>query len=126
MGYRFVLRKFTYPATITAQGKLAFTTWWENQGVAPCYRNHPLALRLKGQGRAEVLVTDADIRKWLPGDAIYDDAVFVPASMPAGEYEIQIAMLDPLTREPKIKLAIEVRQPDGWYTLGKIRIEEGI
>src|ERR1019366_3224534 len=47
MGYRFVLRKFTYPASVAPLGKLAFTAWWENKGVAPCYRQYPLALRLK-------------------------------------------------------------------------------
>ena len=34
MGYRFVLRKFTYDSIIPPQGQIAFTTWWENKGVA--------------------------------------------------------------------------------------------
>ena len=29
MGYRFVLRKFTYPNEISSSGQLAFTSWWE-------------------------------------------------------------------------------------------------
>ena len=37
---------------------------------------------------------------------MYDGAVFVPADMPAGEYEVAIALLDPQTRQPKVKLAI--------------------
>ena len=113
MGYRFVLRKFTHPAAVRPQGKLEFTTWWENKGVAPCYRAYPLALRLKGAGREAVMVTDADIRGWLPGDNLYDDAVFVPADLPRGEYELEMALLDPVDRKPKVKLAIEGLQPDG-------------
>ena len=70
MGYRFALRKFTYPERVAPGGQLAYQSWWENQGVAPCYRRFPLALRLKGQGRAEVLPADADIRDWLPGDIV--------------------------------------------------------
>jgi hypothetical protein len=124
MGYRFVLRKFTYPASVARLGKLAFTTWWENKGVAPCYRRYPLALRLKNSGGATVLRTDADIRAWLPGDVVYDSAVFIPADQRAGEYELGVALLDPETGQPNVKLAIAGREPDGWYTLGKIRIGE--
>ncbi len=124
MGYRFVLRKFTYPGVVRPQGKLAFTSWWENKGVAPCYKQFPVALRLKNDKRTEVLITDADIRAWLPGDNLYDNAVFVPADMPAGEYQIGIALLDPITQKPKVKLAIAGLEPDGWYNLGKVRVQE--
>jgi len=122
MGYRFALRRFTYPETVAPAGKLAFTSWWENQGVAPCYRRYPLALRLRNDSHSEVLVTGADIRNWLPGDAVYDDAVFLPAGIPAGVYELQIGVLDPQTRQPKVKLAIEGIDREGWYTLGKIDV----
>ncbi len=124
MGYRFVLRKFTYPPAVKPQGKITFTSWWENKGVAPCYRQWPLALRLKSAQRTEVFLTDADIRQWLPGDAVYDSAVFVPANLPSGEYDLAIALLDPQTRTPKVKLAIAGMESDGWYALGKIRVEE--
>ena len=123
MGYRFVLRKFTYPEAVRPQGKLAFTTWWENKGVAPIYREFPLALRLKNATHQEVLVTDADIRNWLPGDNLYDDAVFLPAGIPRGEYGLDLAILDPQNRQPKVKLAIAGMQPDGWYSLGKIQVQ---
>ncbi len=124
MGYRFVLRKFTYPAVVRPHGRVEFTSWWENQGVAPCYREFPLALRLKSPARAEVLVTGADIRGWLPGDNLYDSAVYLPAETPPGEYDLDIALLDPQTRQPKVKLAIAGLQPDGWYRLGKISVRE--
>lgn len=122
MGYRFVLRKFTYPTVVTAGGKLAFTSWWENKGVAPCYREFPLALRLKGSAGENVLLTDADIRKWLPGDNIYDDAAFVPPTLPPGAYELDLAIVDPAMRTPRIKLAIAGVATDGWYPMGHLTI----
>lgn len=124
MGYRFVLRKFTFPAEVSPLGKVAFTSWWENKGVAPIYHRFPLALRLKGTGSSPVLLTDADTRQWLPGDNLYDNSVFVPGDLPAGEYDLQLAMVDPQTREPKVKLAISGIQPDGWYSMGKIRVSD--
>lgn len=122
MGYRFVLRKFTYPATVKAGEGLSFTSWWENAGVAPCYRKFPLALRLHNGQKSKILTTDADITTWLPGDNLYDNSVTVPPDVPAGEYDLQIAILDPRPKNPTIKLAITDRQKDGWYPLGKINI----
>jgi hypothetical protein len=124
MGYRFVLRRFTYPGKARAHGKLEFTSWWENKGVAPCYREWPLAIRLRGNGTVEVLLTDANIKTWLPGDIVYDSAVFVPLGMKPGDYEIDIGILDPKTRKPNVKLAIEGRMDDGWYNMGRIEITE--
>ena len=123
MGYRFALRRFTYPETVSPVGQLTFTSWWENKGVAPIYRRYPLALRLRGEKHSEVLLTAADIRTWLPGDAVYDDAVYIPAGMPAGEYDLQIGVLDPQTLKPKVKLAIEGIDGEGWYSLGKINVQ---
>jgi len=122
MGYRFVLRRFSCPAEVKPHGKLAFTSWWENKGVAPCYRKFPLALRLRSSNRTEVFVLDADIREWLPGDFLVDDAVFLPLNMPEGDYSLELAILDPRTLKPKVNLAIEGKDSDGWYKIGKIKV----
>ena len=122
MGYRFVLRKFTYPEMVKTNQRLYFTSWWDNKGVAPCYKDYPLALRLKNGEDTRVLITGADIREWLPGDNLYDDAVFIPPDISSGDYDLQIGIIDPLTSEPSIKLAIEGTEQDGWNTLGKITI----
>ncbi|HEX5555294.1 MAG TPA: DUF4832 domain-containing protein [Chitinophagaceae bacterium] len=124
MGYRFVLRNFSYPASVAPNGKLSFKSWWENKGVAPIYKkDFLLAIRLKNKERSVVRVTDADITTWLPGDNIYDDAVFIPLDMSPGTYELQIGIVDRQSREPKVSLAIEGRDPEGWYTLGKIEVK---
>ena len=122
MGYRFVLRKFTYPETVKANGRLYFTSWWDNKGVAPCYKSYPLAIRLRNERDSRMLITTADISSWLPGDNLYNDGVFIPWDMPAGDYDLQIGMIDPLSQKPVIELAIEDRDVDGWYSLGKIKV----
>jgi len=124
MGYRFILRKFTYPSVLKPGGKLSFTSWWENAGVAPCYRKFPLALRLKSDRKAVILTTGADITTWLPGDNLYDDSVVVASDMPTGQYDLQIGILEPQFNKPKVKLAISGKQDDGWYHLGKIEIKK--
>jgi hypothetical protein len=123
MGYRFVLRKFTMPSAARPHEKVAFTTWWENKGVAPIYKPFAMALRLKSAKRTEVFVTDADIRKWLPGDSLYDGAIALPADLPSGDYEVSIGIVDGRTRTPRVKLAIKGIDGEGWHPLMTIRIE---
>ena len=123
MGYRFVLRNFKYPERVNVNGKLNFESWWENKGVAPCYnRNYELALRLKNHESYIVLTTDANIREWLPGDVVFNEAVYIPYGTIPGKYVLQLSIVDRVHRIPRIKLAIEGRDQEGWYTLGNIEI----
>jgi hypothetical protein len=125
MGYRFVLRRGEWQSEVQAGQALQLKTWWLNEGVAPIYRPFVLAFRLSSPGRSVVLRTDADIRKWLPGDAVFEDPVFVPGDLPAGEYQVGVALLDPISLEPGVRLAIEGRGEDGWYALGKVSVTQG-
>jgi hypothetical protein len=79
-------------------------------------------LRLLGPSDKRIVVTDANLRSWLPGDNLYDGVVTIPADVAEGTYELQIGILDERFDEPDVKLAIEGRRPDGWYPLGKIAV----
>jgi len=124
MGYRFVLRRFTYPDTVQKNVKVPFTTWWENKGVAPCYKDFTLAIRLKASGRVALFVTDSNLKEWLPGDLVYDNSFFIPADFPVGTCDVQVAIVDKIKHEPRINLAINGKGDDGWYQMGKISIIE--
>jgi len=125
MGYRLALRKWTHPEQVKLGGAFNFTSWWENLGVAPCYQEYPLAIRLKNNGKdmfEKIFLTSADIRKWLPGDSLFNSAVTIPEAMPIGRYDVSIALLEPTTRQARIKLAIAGRAADGWYSLGSVEV----
>ena len=124
MGYRYVLRKLSYPATVRPGSAMKFTSWWENKGVAPCYRPFRLAFRLHRDQGNVMLVTQANLRSWLPGDNLYDNAVAIPSDTEAGQYELQLGILDETVDEPRIRLAIAGRRPDGWYTMGNIKVAQ--
>jgi len=122
MGYRFVLRRLEYPRAV-APGSMAMVhMWWLNAGVAPIYRKYSLALQVKNDSDHATIRLPVDIRKWLPGDSVYDGTVYVPASLKPGSYRLRVGMLDPRTGQPAIRLAIEGRQPDGWYDVGSIEV----
>jgi len=97
--------------------------WFLNAGVAPVYRNYILAVDLHSAESDAVIKTSANVRKWLPGDAVFDGTLFIPYSLKPGEYYFRVGLLDPRTLRPVIKLAIEGRQPDGWYDLGTIQVQ---
>lgn len=124
MGYRFVLRNFSYPASVSVNDKVPFKSWWENKGVAPCYKDFVLAFRLKSDNEVKILLTGENIKEWLPGDIVYNDALFIPRDISPGEYNLQVAVVDKTDMSPKVKLAIEGRDNEGWYQLGKLKINQ--
>ena len=124
MGYRFVLRRFEYPSVISRQGQLSFTSLWENVGVAPIYKDYKFAVRLKNAQKTLVLPTQANLLEWLPGDIVHDENLYIPHDMPFGKYQLEIAIVSPVSYEPRVKLAIEGITVDGWYPMGEIEVKE--
>lgn len=118
IGYRFILKKLEYPTQVSRGSMAQINMWWFNAGVAPVYRNYQLALEI---GDA-VVPLDADVRQWLPGDSVYENTMPIPWELKPGEYRLRVALLDPLTRTPAIRLAIAGRQSDGWYDVGDINV----
>ena len=123
IGYRFILRRLEYPNTVSAGSMMPVHMWWLNAGVAPIYREFSLAVELKSSKTATVMQVPVDIRKWLPGDAVFDGTLYVPENLAAGTYDVRIAMLDPRTGQPAIRLAIEGWQGDGWYGMGSLTVK---
>jgi hypothetical protein len=122
MGYRFAVRRAEWQEKVQAGEALHLKIWWINEGVAPIYRPFVLAFRLSSPKGSTVLRTDADLRKWLPGDSVFENPIFAPRDLPTGEYTLSVALLDPDTLLPGIRLAIEGRGDDGWYPLGKLHL----
>lgn len=122
LGYRFLLRRLEYAKTVRAGAMLPVHMWWLNAGVAPAYGNYPLAVQLRSATASTVLSVPVEVRKWLPGDAVFDGTLYVPDTVPEGTYDFRVAMLDPGTGKPGVRFAIAGRDPDGWYNLGSIQV----
>ncbi len=120
MGYRFVLRRLEYPKTVRPGEMMPMHMWWLNAGVAPVYRKYWLAVELRSANSSAVIRVPADVRKWLPGDAVVDDSLYIPDNLAPGTYTFRVAMLDPQTQLPAIRFGIQGRQADGWYDMGTI------
>jgi hypothetical protein len=123
IGYRFILRRLEYPGTVRRGTMMPVKMWWFNAGVAAAYGDYRLAIQLAGPKGSAAVVTPAEVKKWLPGDAVFEDTVSVPGSLSPGDYRFRVGLLDNRTQRPAIRLAIAGGDPEGWYDLGAIRVE---
>lgn len=80
-------------------------------------------LRNAQSGENFTFNTDIDITNWLPGTHQASASLQLSPDMPSGEYEILLALLDPYSLKPRIKLAIEGQGEDGWYRVSRVKID---
>ncbi len=118
MGYRFELRRIEYPSAVKSGSAAEIKMWWVNSGVAPIYQPYTLALAFDDH----VVKLKNDVRSWLPGDAVVEGPVAIPP-IAAKTYHLRVALLDPVTGSPAVRLGIEGRAADGWYDLGNIQVD---
>jgi len=123
IGYRFNLRRLEYSKVVAPGTMMPVHMWWLNEGVAPIYKEFTLAMELRSSKTAAVINVPVDIRKWLPGDAVYDGTLYVPENLAEGNYDVRIAMLDPRTGKPAVRLAVEGLQEEGWYAMGSLTVK---
>jgi hypothetical protein len=101
----------------------------ENVGVAPCYRDYTLAVRLAPAGLAPaeaveagvVLRTAVAVRAWTPGRHAVRAPLQLPPALAPGRYTLAIGIVGP-DNQPKVQLAIAGRDPGGWYPLSTLEI----
>lgn len=130
VGYRFVLREARYPSAVEAGGQLELAQRWNQIAAAKLYERHYLRAYLVGSSGDFALDADTsfDPTTWVNGiDYKVTSNFAVPADVPAGEYELRIAMVDRETFEPAINLAIQGKDIDdanayGRYTLGPVTV----
>ena len=125
MGYRLQLLQATFPAAAVAGTDVVVTMTWKNGGVAPPYDDYLLALALTDAGGALLWrqTSDISVRGWLPGEMMRMPASFTPpADLPPGRYDLRLALVDPRTDAPALRLASGDRDAAGWTRLGVIDI----
>jgi hypothetical protein len=122
LGYRFALRRFEHPREVRAGSMVPIRMWWQNKGVAPPYHEYSLALELRSADGAARVILPVDVRRWLPGDAVYEDNFYVDAALKPGRYRLRVALLDPRSGAPAVRFAMEGLQPDGWYNVSEMEV----
>ncbi len=140
-GYRFVLEQVRYPRRIDPGESFAVTFQVVNTGSAPFYYDWPVELSLLEPGTGHPIwrgrFESADIRTWMPGDH-WDSSrkAYIQPAMPKnirgsftldrtvaqGQYHLAIAILDPASNVPSLRMAIENYIASGRHPIGKIGV----
>ncbi|MCC6729467.1 MAG: DUF4832 domain-containing protein [Chthonomonadales bacterium] len=142
LGYRLVLRQVCHPAAVAAGTTVEVASRWQNVGSAPCYRPYRVAWRLRRAGATRAQALGRAVSGWMPGEvALFTpeflesppdlppgpivaerDRLTLRADLDPGEYALEVAVVDPATRAPAVRLAIEGRATDGWYPVSHLRV----
>ncbi len=121
LGYRFVLRSLSHPLQLAPGQKFSLSQWWVNRGVAPCYQDYRILVRLQGDSHAIDFELPHDLRGWLPGDdQCPTDELTLPADASVGAYELRIGVVRGGEATPVVKPANDGRTQEGWLRLGTI------
>jgi hypothetical protein len=126
-GYRFVLSSMTLGPAV-AGAPLTVTTSWSNVGVAPAYLPWNTTIELRDP-RSDVVVfagrSAVDLATMLPtGDKPVEvkDTFTLPATVPAGSYDVHVRVTSPRNYPGPLRLAITGREQDGSYRLGALTV----
>lgn len=125
LGYRFVLRSVKFDGRSIDGQHLQFQIAVENKGVAPFYFDWPLTAYLVAEDGNVALQADTgvDIRDWLPGMNTSFADVDISSNVSPGEYDVKLAIRDPLTNLPGVLFANAGRDSLDRYHLSKITID---
>ena len=116
MGYHFTVKSAEIPETINGKGNVAIEI--ENVGVAPLYKNVPFVIRLEKDGVGYDIVTDADVRTWLPGTHTITADISLPEGADLGKYELMVGIKGENT--PRIYLATDAERKGDYYKLADV------
>ncbi len=114
IGYRIYIDRVQMPRQVLYGKNLKITLTFSNSGIAPVYYNWPTRFYLFDEEGNTVATCQAeiDLRNILPGD-LDEMTVRIPIdNLRNGSYSIGIAIIDPMTGKPSIKLANENTRQD--------------
>jgi hypothetical protein len=126
LGFRLVLRELSFNKSTPPGSDIAINMRWENLGIAPPYRDHRIAFRLKSKSGENwaVIITDTSILGWLPGEKKISVTYKVPDTIPPGNYDLEVGVVFHSSIEHIIPIANKGKTNDGWYTVGKINVAD--
>jgi hypothetical protein len=124
LGFRLVLRNVTFDNSAVSGTEFPITMQWENLGIAPPYRDHRIAIRLRDVNKNifGAVITDQSIKGWMPGKINVTVNNKLPADLPAGNYTLEMGVVFHSSIEHTIPIANNGKTTDEWYTIGSIKI----
>jgi len=130
MGYRFVVRLIRHEKWLEPGQTLNIEMDMDNIGVSPPYRAYIPVFEVRkagGRARKSLLVrqeTFWDALKWLPGRHNLASTIQIPDDAEPGRYLLYFSLYDPYDKKPVVKLAVNGKDAQNWYSWTTFRIVE--
>ena len=126
-GYRFILSQLTLPSTVHAGGSFLCTSSWTNQGVAPAYEDWDAVLQLRNPQDGTVVwesILSLNLKNLMPEEMLHLEQMLNLSSVLApGIYPVHVLIRDPQGYRSPLLLAIEGRQADDSFYLGRVAVD---
>lgn len=119
-GYQIELRRLLYPKEVSSNGYLPLRFWFVNVGSGLCYQPYELKLRLRNKTSSYIMQLNTTADQWDIDDFTYHEILKLPP-MEEGVYEVAIGLFQ---EERNIALAIDSGQQDGFYQIGRIKVDQ--
>lgn len=126
LGFRLVLRDIDFDENVHPGSEIPVSMKWENLGIAPPYRDHRIAFRLKdesGNNKA-VKITEATILGWLPGEKSIIVKYKLPDDLQAGNYSLEMGVVFHSSIDHVIPIANKGKTNDGWYAVSCMKVSD--
>jgi len=126
LGFRLVLRDIDLDENVHPGSEVPVSMKWENLGIAPPYRDHRIAFRLKDESGNEkdVKITEATILGWLPGEKSINVKYKLPDDLQAGNYSLEMGVVYHSSIDHLIPIANKGKTNDGWYTVSNMKVSD--
>jgi len=124
LGFRLVLRNLNFNEIAAAGSEIPISMKWENLGIAPPYRDHRIAFRLRDENEEThaVTITEMSIQGWLPGEKNITVNYKLQPDLKAGNYALEMGVVFHSSIEYTIPIANKGKTSDGWYPLGNLKV----
>lgn len=125
MGYRLYIDNVEMPRSVKFGNEIQIKFIFSNDGIAPFYYEWPTKVYLFDDSGKTISTypLQMDLRKILPG-RVYEMPFTLPVkNLAKGKYMIGLAIIDPLTEQPGVKLANENTRKDFIQTVGSFEVK---
>lgn len=120
IGYKYALRRVTYPKKSSTKGALPIRYWFVNNGSAPCYIPFTLKIKLKKGTLEYILPLKISSDLWRPGDITHNEILQLPSIEP-GTYSLSTGIF--FDQDKWMKLTIDAEDERGFYYLGELEVD---
>lgn len=126
VGYRIYIHQLRMPRRVQWGNSMRARLTFSNNGIAPLYYNWPTNIYLLNKD-GKTLTTfplQVDLRNVLPDKFLEVEFDLPVDNLENGTYSLGIAIIDPLTGQPAVRLANENNRSDHIQVLGSFEVKK--